>query len=351
MNKLEKIMEYIINDETDKARALFHEVVVEKSRDIYESMMSDEGVHGAEVEDLTDEVTGEEAMEGEEGADEAGFGGEEEFGDEEGEFGEPEGEVGGEEGEHAEIEDQVMNIDAKLDELLSKFDEIMGGEEGAGDEFGGEEGAGDEFGGEEGGEEPAGEFGGEEEGEEESFAPVAESAEEEEEEEEEESKEPKGKKVEETKKSVSELMREYVEKVGDIYGGQGDAAEGTIVGANTGAKDKASVNKSSIGGPGADFGGTTQNIVTKKGNTNATPDGTGANKGEDNYGKKGQGKLIGNVGNTPGGKKSLKQEGPGYDKAPEGQEGKPAGAKQTMGANVNKKSELGQSGQPTGKKK
>ena len=35
MNKYEKLIEYIINDQESKARELFHEIVVEKSRDIY----------------------------------------------------------------------------------------------------------------------------------------------------------------------------------------------------------------------------------------------------------------------------------------------------------------------------
>ena len=34
-NKYEQLVEFIINDETDKARELFHTIVVEKSRDIY----------------------------------------------------------------------------------------------------------------------------------------------------------------------------------------------------------------------------------------------------------------------------------------------------------------------------
>ena len=42
MNKFEQLIEYIINDEEEKARNLFHEVVVEKSRDIYENLMADE---------------------------------------------------------------------------------------------------------------------------------------------------------------------------------------------------------------------------------------------------------------------------------------------------------------------
>ena len=54
--------------------------------------------------------------------------------------------------------------------------------------------------------------------------------------------------------STSELMREYVDRIGDIYGGAGDAAEGDAVGA-TGKKT--SVNAKSITGPGADFGGKT----------------------------------------------------------------------------------------------
>ena len=60
-NKYEQLVEYIINDETDKARELFHEIVVEKSRDIYESLIEDEDleetVGGNEVEELVDEVS------------------------------------------------------------------------------------------------------------------------------------------------------------------------------------------------------------------------------------------------------------------------------------------------------
>jgi hypothetical protein len=42
MNKYEQLIEHIINDEEGKARALFHEIVVEKSRDIYESLMDED---------------------------------------------------------------------------------------------------------------------------------------------------------------------------------------------------------------------------------------------------------------------------------------------------------------------
>ena len=128
MNKFEKLIEYIINDEDQKARELFRNIVVEKSRDIYENIMTQEEVHGNPVTDMVDEIDHEESM-----------GEDEEFsldadsdhdGEPEGELdGEPEGQFGepeGEEAEHQEIEHQVMSIDTKLDELLAKFDEIMG---------------------------------------------------------------------------------------------------------------------------------------------------------------------------------------------------------------------------------
>jgi hypothetical protein len=61
MNKYEQLVEFIINDENDKARELFHQIVVEKSRDIYESLVAEEDLEetigGNEVEDLVDEVS------------------------------------------------------------------------------------------------------------------------------------------------------------------------------------------------------------------------------------------------------------------------------------------------------
>ena len=42
MNKFEQLIEYVINDEEQKARDLFHEIVVEKSRGIYEELMCED---------------------------------------------------------------------------------------------------------------------------------------------------------------------------------------------------------------------------------------------------------------------------------------------------------------------
>ena len=339
MNKFEKLIEYIINDEDQKARELFHDIVVEKSRDIYESIMDEESMEETvraqdDVESLTQEVSDEEAhMEDGEEGEEISVDGEDGFGDEE------PTEFGGEEGEaeeHAEIEDQVMNIDAKLDELLAKFDEIMG-DEGSAEEVPAEEPA---FGGEEevGAEEEPAMFEGEN-----PFAKgsgksgsaksgksgksgSAQSG---------KSGSAKSGKPFESRKSTSELMREYVDKVGEIYGGQGDAAEGDAVG--TGKKTSVNTKAGSVG-PGADFGGETKNIA--RGGAETAPDGKAIEKPSNEY-SKGEGKLIGTVGNTAGGKKDLKKDGTSYEQAPEGQEGKGVGTGKTDKPSVNTKSEIG----------
>ena len=337
MNKFEKLIEYIINDEDQKARELFHDIVVEKSRDIYESIMDEESmeetVAGNQVEDMVDEISGEEAMgEADEEGEELELGGDDEADDE---FGGDEP-AGDEAGEHAEIEDQVMNIDAKLDELLAKFDEIMG-DEGHGDEMGAEEPMGQEdpMGAEQPeqfaeAEETSGKSGKSGSGKEE----VAEG------EQPEWLKKGSGKSGSGTsaasgksgksgsgktegKKSTSELMREYVDRIGDIYGGAGDAAEGDAVGA---AGKKVAVNTKYTGQQtGPDFGGNAVKTSTKAENQ----DGTSPTKANNEY-TKGQGETPEakqNV-NVPGGtagKTAFKHKEGEYS-TEHGKEGKLAGA-------------------------
>ena len=219
MNKYEQLIEHIINDETDKARELFHNIVVEKSRDIYESLVDEsdfaEEVGGNPVKGFRDEVELDEQGITEEDDE---FGGEEEtdeFGgdDEESDF-DNGGEFDGEEQGEAEIEDRVVDLESALDELKAEFDALMAGEEGEAehaDMFGGEEEAG-EFDGEE-----AGEFDGEDDGE---FG--------------------------------GEIVREYVEKV---------AAPSKTEGGEVGRGGSVSVNKQSTVAKKNDMGGTSSNIA------------------------------------------------------------------------------------------
>ena len=61
--KYEQLIEYIINDDEAKARELFHQIVVEKSRDIYESLIDEqdlEEVGGNPVGNMVDEISADE---------------------------------------------------------------------------------------------------------------------------------------------------------------------------------------------------------------------------------------------------------------------------------------------------
>ena len=169
--KYEKLINLIINEDDTGARALFHDIVVEKSREIFESIMAeefeddmDEGMDG-QVGEMMDEINAEESGMTEEDedldfdSDDDDFGGDDDFdSDDDDDFGAGDDEFGGEEGaEGEEIEDAVIRIEDKLDQLMAEFDEIMGHEDEAGEEdfdadggeFGDDEGDDDEdFGGE-----------------------------------------------------------------------------------------------------------------------------------------------------------------------------------------------------------
>lgn len=249
MNKFEKLIEYIINDEDQKARELFHDIVVEKSRDIYESIMDEEQVEehvaGDQVGELAQEISAEESVHEEED-DEVDLDNDDQGDDMSGDLSmEPSDEMGSDEAEHNEIEDKVMNIDAKLDELLAKFDEIMGGES-----MDSEDNNVDAI-----SDEPSMDH--DMEHGDETFAeskPDFLDMDKDGDKEESMKKAVNDKtKTESRRSSTTELMREYVDRIGDIYGGAGDAAEGDAVGA-TGKKT--SINTKNPVGPGANFGGT-----------------------------------------------------------------------------------------------
>jgi hypothetical protein len=159
MNKFEQLIEYVINDEDQKARELFHDIVVAKSREIYESIMDeeeqkelDEAQHddleeGEEMEEgamnmdasdqFIDEVETDEqqdlSMEGEEDDAEDDTEDDGEFAG--GDFG------GGSDGSEPATRGDIMDLEAKLDELMAEFEDAMGGAEmGDGDDFGPDEG-------------------------------------------------------------------------------------------------------------------------------------------------------------------------------------------------------------------
>jgi len=119
--KFETLIDLIINENEEQARALFHDIVVEKSREIYENMMNDEMDEqmGGQVGQMMDEISAEESgvIEGED-EEEIDF-------DDEGddEIIDIEGEDEGEGG--AEVEDRLVSIEDKLDQLMAEFEDIM----------------------------------------------------------------------------------------------------------------------------------------------------------------------------------------------------------------------------------
>ena len=257
MNKYEKLIEHIINDEEGKARALFHEIVVEKSRDIYESLMDqeeemDETVGGDQVEGMMDEIQTDEA--GIPEADEMDMDmGDEEIGIDDEMGGDDEDhhdDVGGDEG----LEAKVMDLESELEALKAEFEQLMGGDEEPGMGPDDEEPGMDQ----DDEENPMGMMEASEE-EEEEEEEVTESKEEDDEEEEEEVTESK-----KSYKSEIDLMREYVEKVTM----PSNSSEGHEVGKG----GSVGVNKTSItDNMKNDMGGTTANIV--KGGTEADANG------------------------------------------------------------------------------
>ena len=157
MNKFEQLIEYVINDEEAKAKELFHDIVVEKSREIYENLMDEEvqeldeesdaerddhaekagkkvakdieydekmdegmdAIGGDASDDLIDDVEAEEQGMQEEESDV-------EFDDAAEQDGEDlthDMEAGN---DGADIEDRVVDLEDKLDELMAEFESLMG---------------------------------------------------------------------------------------------------------------------------------------------------------------------------------------------------------------------------------
>ena len=120
--KFEQLIDLIINENEEQARALFHDIVVEKSREIYEDIMSDEmdeGMNpGGQVGQMMDEISAEEEGMTEEEEEEIDF---DDEGDDDIVDIEADDDMAGD-----GTEDRLVSIEDKLDQLMSEFEEIMG---------------------------------------------------------------------------------------------------------------------------------------------------------------------------------------------------------------------------------
>ena len=248
-SKFEEMLVRLINEDKDGAEALFHEIVVEKSRDIYESILEDEADIDEEESDDLDEADDEEVDESddelEEGfdldefeveADDDMIGGDpaDDMMNDIGVDDEEEGDMGDMDMDDMDMDDDVPNLDSAFDniedaleDLKDEFEKMLSGDDTDGDDDMGDMGDMGDMDGKEGDEGDM-DF-------------------DDEEEDDEEPKENYGF-GESSKKSAGEQMREYVEKVGgatyNTYGKMGDN------GVNT---------KSAVAGKN-DMGGTTANL-------------------------------------------------------------------------------------------
>ena len=332
-SKFEEMLELLVNEDKERAQELFHEIVVEKSRDIYESLLEDEEVDEAADEEVDESE--EELDEADEEVDESDDELEEGFDLDEFEVeadpmmmgGDPADELsdldGDDEagddmdmdmGDEGDMADRVEDLEDELEKLKAECDSMMND-----DDAGDEEEAGDDMDMDMDDEEP------EEEGY--AFEAADEEVEEAADEDLEEGKmkdsligdSEKMSKAEfakkhgkeaadehyESAKTAGEQMREYVEKVAPAKMGDD--------GANT---------KSSVAGPN-DMGGTSANIL--RGDTE--------NSGEAGAGSKIKGSALNDQNpkdmntkniNVPGGKAGktgFKKSEPGHGAEKKGKPG------------------------------
>jgi len=263
-SKFEAMLELLVNEDKEGAEALFHEIVVEKSRDIYESLLEDEE-EVDESDDEVDEASDEEVDESDEDLDEADDEEVDESDDdlEEGfdldEFeveadpmmggdpaddmmGDMEPDMDGDDDmdmdDEGDVEDRVEDLEDALEDLKAEFEKMMAGDEGDMDDEGDDEMDMDMDMDDEGDDDEEKEAftyeSADEEVDEASDEEVDESDEEVDESDEE---------VDEAEKSPSEQMREYVEKVAPAkHGDNGTNTKSAVAGKN-------------------DMGGTTANIL------------------------------------------------------------------------------------------
>ena len=157
-SKFEQLIEYVINDEEAKAKELFHDIVVEKSREIYENLMDEDAAELEEAEELDEESTHDEDDKAEKAGEKVTKDIEyddkkdkkmDESMDEMMHDQDPIDAVEAEEtgmdmaeGEGEEdLEDRVVDLEDKLDELMAEFEALMGdnGDDAVGDEMGGDD--------------------------------------------------------------------------------------------------------------------------------------------------------------------------------------------------------------------
>ena len=135
------MLEHLVNEDTEQAQELFHQIVVEKSREIYETILSEDFNEAKDEEEVDKDEDDEEVDEdfafgeGDDEDDTGPVGGDptddmlgditaddeddmDDMGDEEGDMGDEE-----------DLEDRVVDLEDAIDDLRAEFEKMMGGED------------------------------------------------------------------------------------------------------------------------------------------------------------------------------------------------------------------------------
>ena len=252
-NKFEEMLERLVNEDRAGAEELFHEIVVEKSREIYQNIIEseDQEEDDKEVEESADEESADEDLDESSEEDDLDESEEDELDEM---FGLDEFEVeadpmmggdetddmigdvempamDGEDGGEGDVEDRVADLEDALDSLKAEFEALMADEAG-------EEDHSDMDMDDEDSEEADDEEADDEEAEE-SFVPQFENK---------------------SKQSSTEQMREYVEKVTAKMGDNGASTTSTVAKPNNMGGTSANIAK----GATADTKGTAGGLASNK---------------------------------------------------------------------------------------
>jgi len=275
--KFEQLLDYLVNEEHEKANELFHEIVVEKSRDIYENLIAEEDDEeemdeSAESDDEEMDESAEDDEEMDESVDledsymmDGDEDSEHDFapGDATDELGsEITGDEHGEEGEDSAIFD-IKNAIADLEAAFAELEAAQGGEH---DDMGMDSEFDDQ-----------------------------------------EMDEPEDEMMGMGMREGRRVTREYVEKVGNDWDKNSQKGQGQYVGANTGEGMPAPLEGRSpvSSGKGKPTTGANANNIAKSNTGEGAMDGTSPNAKVGGFLKAPQDIKSGNQ-NVPGGKVSVK---------------------------------------------
>ena len=289
-DKFEQLLEFVVNDEMDKANELFHEIVVEQSRSIYENLIADEeemeeaSEDDGESVDETEEDDGESVEENMdledsysmEADDEETMGGDatDDLGGDVGM-----GDMGDEEGPEGSEDQAIFDIKNAIEELEAAFAELEQAKGMGGDDMGGMDDM-DDIGGDD--------MGADDEDESMMMA----------------------------MRENRRMTREYVEKVGNDWEKNSQKTDGDYAGAGTGETQSKPVSgKSPISsGKGKPTTGATAGNIARGDSGEGNNTGTSPTGKTGGFVKNAQDMKTGN-GNVPGGKmgvKNLSKVGSGY---------------------------------------